>query len=116
RWPEVLAVEQSAGSVGDCRHNAPAARVVRGDVDEWQPETASVVVADPSRDGLGAAAADRVAATGASRVVLVSCDPAAFGRDVALLHARGYELRGLTMVDLFPQTSHVEVVSRFDRR
>jgi 23S rRNA (uracil1939-C5)-methyltransferase len=116
RWPEVLAVEHNASSVGDCRHNVPGARVVRADVDAWVPEAASVVVADPSRDGLGAVAADHVSATGASRVVLVSCDPAAFGRDAALLTARGYDLRGLTMVDLFPQTSHVEVVSRFDRR
>ena len=75
-----------------------------------------MVIADPSRQGLGPAAADRVAATGAGRVVLVSCDPAAFGRDVALLQARGFDLQALTMVDLFPQTSHVEVVSRFDRR
>jgi len=116
RWPEVLAVEQSASSVGDCRHNAPGARVVRSDVDEWQPQSAAVVVADPARQGLGAGAADRIAATGASRVVLISCDPAAFGRDVALLGARGYGLEALRVVDLFPQTSHVEVVSRFDRR
>ena len=59
---------------------------------------------------------ERVAATDAPRVVLVSCDAAAFGRDVALLEARGYGLQALRMVDLFPQTSHVEVVSRFDRR
>ena len=116
RWPEVIAVEQSASSVGDCRHNVPPARVVRADVDRWQAQAASVVVADPARQGLGAAAADRVADTGAPRVVLVSCDPAAFGRDVALLKARGYELQALRIVDLFPQTSHVEVVSRFDRR
>ena len=115
RWPAVLAVEQSASALEDCRRNAPGARVVRGDVDEWQPEAASVVVADPSRHGLGPAAADRVAATGAAHVVLVSCDPAAFGRDVALLQARGYTLRALRLVDLFPQTSHAEVVSRFDR-
>ncbi|HUP73180.1 MAG TPA: TRAM domain-containing protein [Acidimicrobiales bacterium] len=116
RWPEVLAVEQSSSSVGDCRVNVPQARVVRGDVDVWPAQAASVVVADPSRQGLGVAAADRVAATGAPRVVLVSCDPAAFGRDVALLEARGYGLEALRVVDLFPQTSHVEVVSRFDRR
>ena len=116
RWPDVLAVEQNAGSVADFRHNVPSARIVRSDVDVWHPEPASVLVADPSRHGLGSAGAYRIAGTGATRVVLVSCDPAAFGRDVALLQARGYELRQLSMVDLFPQTSHVEVVSRFDRR
>ena len=115
RWPEVVAVENNASAVGDCRVNVPNARTVRADVSEWRPDHASVVVADPARDGLGRAAAERVAATGAARVVLVSCDPAAFGRDAALLRGHGYELSCVRVVDLFPQTSHVEVVSRFDR-
>ena len=49
----------------------------------------------------------------ASRVVLVSCDPAAFARDAQLLKAKKYRLERCTVVDLFPQTSHVEVVSCF---
>ena len=116
RWPELVAVENNASAVGDCRVNVPAARTVRADVAEWRPDEASVVVADPAREGLGRAAAERVAATGAARVVLVSCDPAAFGRDAALLRGHGYDLSALRIVDLFPQTSHIEVVSRFDRR
>jgi 23S rRNA (uracil1939-C5)-methyltransferase len=85
-------------------------------VSEWRADDASVVVADPAREGLGRVAAERVAATSAARVVLVSCDPAAFGRDAALLRGHGYDLGAVRIVDLFPQTSHVEVVSRFDRR
>jgi 23S rRNA (uracil1939-C5)-methyltransferase len=115
RWPQVVAVEHSAAAVADCRVNAPQAHVVRSDVDRWRPDDAQVVVADPSRDGLGRGGAERVAATGAERVVLVSCDPAAFGRDAALLGTHGYDLRSLRIVDLFPQTSHIEIVSRFDR-
>ena len=116
RWPELVAVENNASAVGDCRVNVPQARTVRADVAQWRPDEASVVVADPAREGLGRAAAERVAATGAARVVLVSCDPAAFGRDAALLQGHGYELRAARIVDLFPQTSHIEVVSGFDRR
>ena len=116
RWPEVVAVENNASAVGDCRVNVPSARTVRADVSDWRPDQASVVVADPAREGLGRIAAERVAATGAARVVLVSCDPAAFGRDAALLRGHGYHLSGVRIVDLFPQTSHVEVVGRFDRR
>jgi tRNA/tmRNA/rRNA uracil-C5-methylase (TrmA/RlmC/RlmD family) len=48
--------------------------------------------------------------------VLVSCDPAALGRDTRLLVEAGYDLVSCQLVDLFPHTSHVEVVSRFDRR
>jgi tRNA/tmRNA/rRNA uracil-C5-methylase (TrmA/RlmC/RlmD family) len=47
--------------------------------------------------------------------VLVACDPASLGRDVALLRARGYELTAALPIDLFPHTSHVEVVATLDR-
>ena len=46
-------------------------------------------------------------------VVLVSCDPVAFARDARLLAGEGYRLAGCEVLDLFPQTHHVEVVSRF---
>jgi tRNA/tmRNA/rRNA uracil-C5-methylase (TrmA/RlmC/RlmD family) len=72
-------------------------------------------VADPPRTGLGRRAAERLAATGASRIVLVSCDPAAMGRDVALLSGHGYHHVATTLVDLFPHTPHVEAVTEVDR-
>ena len=56
-----------------------------------------------------------IAQTNAERVVLVSCDPAAFARDVALLAQQAYELSDIVLVDMFPHTSHIELVSRFDR-
>jgi 23S rRNA (uracil1939-C5)-methyltransferase len=48
-------------------------------------------------------------------LVLVSCDPASLARDAALLDVAGYHLARWQVVDLFPQTAHVEVVARFDR-
>ena len=114
---DVTVVEASRAAVADARHNVADrhARVIRSDVARWRPSPADLVVADPPRTGLGAAAVDRIAATGAGRVVVVSCDAASFGRDAGLLSAAGYQLRGTTLVDLFPHTSHVELVSRFDR-
>ncbi len=49
------------------------------------------------------------------RVVLVSCDAAAFARDVMLLEQGGFTLTWVTPVDLFPHTPHVECVSVLDR-
>ena len=43
------------------------------------------------------------------------CDAAALGRDARLLVEQGFELERVRLVDLFPQTTHVEVVSRFVR-
>ena len=56
-----------------------------------------------------------MAAAGAGLVVLVSCDPAALGRDAGLLGAEGYRPVGTTLVDLFPHTSHCETVTGFVR-
>jgi 23S rRNA (uracil1939-C5)-methyltransferase len=114
----VTLVEESPSSVADARVNLQGseARVVRADVDHWGPTRADLVVADPPRSGLGTKAVTKVAATHAPRVVLVSCDPAALGRDARLLDGAGFDLASSQLVDLFPHTSHVEVVSRFDRR
>jgi 23S rRNA (uracil1939-C5)-methyltransferase len=114
----VEVIERDASSVADARHNLRGvdAKIVRADVQRWRPSPADFVIADPSRDGLGRVAAERLAATGASRLVLVSCDPAAFARDTALLDQLGYTLSAATIVDLFGHTSHIEVVSRFDLR
>ena len=56
-----------------------------------------------------------VAATGASRVALVSCDPASLGRDVGLFVAAGYRPVGVELVDMFPHTHHVEAVTTLVR-
>jgi 23S rRNA (uracil1939-C5)-methyltransferase len=110
----VTLIERSASSVADARVNlGKTAHVLRLDVEKWRPAHAAVVVADPARTGLGKGAVDRLAATGAGRLVLVSCDAAALGRDAALLDRAGYELTRSTVVDLFPHTPHVEVVSTF---
>lgn len=112
----VTAVESSPSAVADARHNlGPEVRVVRSRMERWRPGPAEVVVADPPRKGLGREGVSRVVATGAGTVVLVSCDPGALGRDAGLLVAAGYALERAEVLDLFPQTSHVEVVSRFRR-
>lgn len=74
-----------------------------------------VVVADPPRTGAGAEVCEAIAATGAPRVVLVSCDPAAGARDLRALTEAGYELESLQAWDLFPHTHHVECVSVLTR-
>ncbi len=114
---KVTLVESGASSVADARVNLADldVRILKSDVARWRPARADVVVADPPRVGLGAAGVAAVVATHAPRVALVSCDPASLGRDAKLLVAAGFELCSATLVDLFPHTSHVEVVTRFDR-
>lgn len=118
RGARVVAVEASASAAADARVNLAGgdAKVVRRDVARWRPRAVEAAVADPPRAGLGRGGVRAVAATRASRVVLVSCDAGALGRDARLLAEAGYAWTGSTLVDAFPHTPHVEVVSRFERR
>lgn len=114
---KVELVEWSASSVADARVNLADrnVRIHRLNVTSWRPSPADVVIADPPRTGLKAPGVRAIAMTGAVRVVLVSCDPAALARDAALLQAEGYGIESVTVIDLFPQTSHIETVAVFGR-
>lgn len=117
RRARVVAVESDPAALADARVNLADlhAKVVASEVGRWPAPPAAVVVADPSRPGLGRPGAAALAASGASRLVLVSCDPASMARDTALLAESGYRLASVALVDAFPHTFHVETVGRFDR-
>ena len=112
-----VAAERSRSSVADARHNLADidARIVGSSIERLRAPRADLVVADPSRAGLGGGAVKVRASSGAPTLVLVSCDPASAGRDMALLRSEGYEARESVIVDLFPHTHHTEVVTRYDR-
>jgi 23S rRNA (uracil1939-C5)-methyltransferase len=48
-------------------------------------------------------------------MTIVACDPATLARDLAILGS-GYEIEEVTMIDLFPQTFHIEAVVRLARK
>ena len=119
RGRRVVAVERSRSSVADARVNLAGGggdvTVVRSSVERWRPSRVEVVVADPPRHGLARDGVAKVGATGARRLALVSCDAGSLGRDARLLTEAGWRHEGSTLVDLFVDTPHVEVVSRFSR-
>lgn len=114
---ELIGIERNKSSLADARINlaGATARLLALPVESWRASPAAAVVADPARSGLGKAAVDVLSATEARDFVLVSCDPAALGRDVELLTRRGYVLVESVLVDLFPHTHHLEVVSHLTR-
>jgi len=117
REARLIAIEQHRLAAADAAVNLGDldAEVAVGEVGRWPAVPADVVVADPARSGLGRPGCRALAATGAPRLVLVSCDPASLGRDAGLLAAAGYRLSSVQLIDAFPHTPHVETVSRFDR-
>ncbi len=111
-----ILVESSRSACVDAGVNLAGAEIHAVAFERWTPEHVRLAIVDPARTGLGRASVDVLAATHAERVVLVSCDPVSLARDTTLLAVHGYEHRSSTVLDLFPHTPHIEVVTVFDRR
>ena len=82
---------------------------------ELQRERPELVVLDPPRAGLGVEGAAVLARIAPARIVYVSCDPTTLARDLAVLVRGGYILQSLNLIDLFPQTYHLETVARLTK-
>jgi 23S rRNA (uracil1939-C5)-methyltransferase len=74
------------------------------------PDRPDLVVVDPPRSGLGEKVTRLLAALAAPGITYVSCDPATLARDLVPLLAAGYRVDQVHLVDLFPQTYHLESV------
>jgi 23S rRNA (uracil1939-C5)-methyltransferase len=72
-------------------------------------------IVDPPRAGLGERAAKSLAGLSIPRIAYVSCDPATLSRDLVTLLAAGYHVEEAHLVDLFPQTYHMETVLQLAR-
>ncbi len=77
---------------------------------EKRGEKPDVVVVDPPRKGLSPDVIEAIDRMDPRRVVYVSCDPATLARDVGRFKEKGYGLKTVQAVDMFPRTSHVETV------
>jgi 23S rRNA (uracil1939-C5)-methyltransferase len=122
RFRRVTAVESGGGAASDLQFNAVRAALpvaVRRASAEFfllgLAERPDFVLADPPRAGLGKQVVKELLRLAPPRLVIVSCDPATLARDAARLAAGGYRLERLTLVDLFPQTAHIETVAALTR-
>jgi 23S rRNA (uracil1939-C5)-methyltransferase len=124
RAAALLGVEGEAGLVARAVRNATQngignARFVTADLaaSDWPfyREPWDVVLLDPPRTGAEAPVAE-LDATGARRIVYVSCHPATLARDAqVLVEQHGFELRTARVFDMFPHTHHIEALALFAR-
>jgi tRNA/tmRNA/rRNA uracil-C5-methylase (TrmA/RlmC/RlmD family) len=77
--------------------------------------TDATFIVDPPRTGMSKEALAGVVENQPPRIIYVSCDIATLARDTRALLDAGYELGGLTGIDLFPNTAHVETIATFSR-
>ena len=126
RAGSVLGVELDAAMVRAAEANAAAngldnVRFRAADLQQpveqlaWLKGDFDGVLIDPPRSG-ALDVLPVIAASGAQRVVYVSCDPATLARDAGeLVHTHGFTLRTAGIADMFPHTAHVESVAVFER-
>ena len=70
-----------------------------------------IIVLDPPRDGIHPKALDKISdSIRAKKIVYISCKPTSLARDLILLQEKGYQVKRVCCVDMFPETVHVETV------
>jgi 23S rRNA (uracil1939-C5)-methyltransferase len=132
-FEKVVAVDANLAATRDLQANAESAGatvIIQNEHAETflkkTKERPDLVVLDPPRAGLGAAASANLAELGAPAIVYLSCDPSTLARDLAVLtgssrkpkeiSARArYELSDMHFFDLFPQTFHIETLVKLRR-
>ncbi len=115
-FKDVTGVESGSAAVRDLEVNAEKAGVkLRADqnrVEDFMTrldKTPDFVLADPPRAGLGKSVVANLNRLAPPKLTIVSCDPATLARDLAGLSK--YKIERLTLVDLFPQTYHLETIA-----
>ena len=126
RAAEVVGIEGSAAltqrAVANARANGlPNAQFASADLFAATPETLAALgrfdkmLLDPPRAGAFAVVQALHAPYLPQRIVYISCNPATLARDAAVLASKGYRFATAGMMNLFPQTSHVEAIGVFER-
>lgn len=117
----VLGVEVVKQAISDADENAAANNITNakfkvGKAEEviktWSNYDIDVLFVDPPRKGCEPAFLETIAEMKIPRIVYVSCNVATLARDLNYLQSQGYEVQEATPFDMFPQTSHIEVVTK----
>jgi 23S rRNA (uracil1939-C5)-methyltransferase len=112
----VIAVEENRDAIKDGTRNLKlnnirSCKFIRSSAENFlAKDSIDIVILDPPRLGLAKKAMDNVISSLPERIVYVSCNPTTFSRDLKRLMPK-YEIESVRMVDLFPQTYHIEVLA-----
>ncbi|HEX5431038.1 MAG TPA: class I SAM-dependent RNA methyltransferase, partial [Bryobacteraceae bacterium] len=125
RFASVTAVESGLSAARDLDFNAARAgaelAVEHARVEDFLSkleQAPEFILADPPRAGLDKNVVAQLKRLGPARLTIVSCDPATLARDLAGLvdnAPASYAIEHLTMIDLFPQTYHLETIAHLQR-
>jgi len=125
----VIGFESVAAAVADARRNALENHIdncdfVLGDLRDQLDDTAAVtsawgsvdvMIIDPPRAGMHRKTVQAILRLQPKRIIHVSCNPTSLARDLKLLCEGGYRLGRVKPVDMFPHTTHIEIVAELTR-
>lgn len=123
---QVVGVEGDPGLVMRARENAERNGIANAEffacdltqndpMQPWKKKPYGKMLLDPPRAG-AIEVLRQLDLGGIGRIVYVSCHPASLARDAGfLVHERGYRLTGAGVMDMFPQTAHVESIAVFEK-
>jgi len=115
---EIFGIEENRMAIEDARFNAEENGIsncdfIPGRVEDilkrWERRRPDLIVLDPPRTGCKAIV-DQIAGLKPEKIVYVSCEPTHLSRDLRLFSQNGYHLQKVGLIDMFPQTYHMEVV------
>ena len=131
RFAQVIAIDSDENACRDAENNVRRDPVARGKVtvhrgnlariladDKLAPAALwrdSLCLADPPRTGLGTDGMKSLLGLSPRHVLFMSCDPATLARDAARLAEAGYQPVKLEVLDMFPQTAHIETLMLLSR-
>ena len=121
KFEKVLSIESNPAATRDLESNVRGKGTIEvrtADVERFlarSKERPDLVVLDPPRAGMAPEAMQRLAKMAPPRITYVSCEPPTLARDLAILIAAGYICTEVHLIDLFPQTFHMETVIRLRR-
>ncbi|MCX5783096.1 MAG: 23S rRNA (uracil(1939)-C(5))-methyltransferase RlmD [Elusimicrobia bacterium] len=126
KFASVIGIEENKGAVACAWKNAEqnkaknikfmAGRAEDIVVKQLKFNRPAAIVLDPPRQGCPSELLSKLGHTSVKKIVYVSCNPSTFARDADILAHKGFSLKKIAPVDLFPQTSHVELAGYFERR
>lgn len=117
----VIGIEENEAAVKDANQNIKLnglenVKIEKGMVEKVFPKSADVVILDPPRGGCSEKALEVAVKAKPRRIIYVSCNPQTMARDLKILSENDYQVEVVQPVDMFPQTEHVEAVTKLSRR
>jgi len=111
----VIGVESDGFSVTLAKRAFPGVEFFKLAVEKFGFPDADVIVLDPPRSGISKYVMKRILNRQYKKIIYISCASAAFSRDMKILREQGCQLTDLKILDLFPQTAHLETIACFTR-